>query len=65
MTDQKQLENEENFSYLDSMITNDAKCIHEIKSRIAMAKAAFNKKKTPFTSKFHLNLRKQLVHYYI
>jgi hypothetical protein len=28
------------------MITNHAKCTREIKSRIAMAGAAFNKKKT-------------------
>jgi hypothetical protein len=28
------------------MITNDARCTREIKSKIAMAKAAFNKKKT-------------------
>jgi hypothetical protein len=27
------------------MVTNDASCTREIKSRIAMAKAAFNKKK--------------------
>jgi hypothetical protein len=26
------------------MLTNDARCTREIKSRIAMAKAAFNKK---------------------
>jgi len=36
----------------------------EIKSRIAMAKAAFNKK-TFFTSKLDLNLRKELVKCYI
>jgi hypothetical protein len=39
--DQKQLENLEYFNYLGSMITNDVRCTHEIKSRIAMAKAAF------------------------
>jgi hypothetical protein len=33
------------FNYLGSMITNDARCTREIKSRIAMAKAAFKKKK--------------------
>ena len=33
----------------------------EIKSRIAMAKAAFNKKKNLFTSKLDLNLGKRLV----
>jgi hypothetical protein len=47
------------------MITNDARCIREIKSRIAMAKAAFYKKKTLFTSKLDLNLRKKLVKCYI
>jgi hypothetical protein len=46
MIDQKQLENVEYFNYLGSMITNDARCTREIKSRIAMAKATFNKKTT-------------------
>ena len=50
MIDQKQLENVECFKYLSSMLTNDGRCRCEIKSRIAMAKAAFNKKKTLFTS---------------
>jgi len=45
MIDQKQLENVEYFSYLGSMITNDARCICEIKARIVLAKSAFNKKK--------------------
>jgi hypothetical protein len=53
------MENVEYFNYLDSVITNDARCTCEIKSRIAMAKAAFNKKKTLFTSKLDLNLRKK------
>ena len=54
MTDQKQLENVEYFNYLGSIITNDARCTGEIKSRISMAKAAFNKEKTLFTSKLDL-----------
>jgi hypothetical protein len=33
----------EYLNYLESMITIDARCIQEIKSRIALAKAAFNK----------------------
>ena len=41
------------------------RCTCEIKSRIAMAKAAFNKKKNIFTSRLDLNLRKKLVKYYI
>jgi hypothetical protein len=58
------MENMEHFNYLGSMITNDARCTREIKSRIAMAKAAFNKK-TLFTNKLDLNLRKKLVKCYI
>ena len=37
----------------------------EIKSRIAIAKAAFNKKKNLFTSTLDLNLRKKLVKCFI
>jgi hypothetical protein len=61
MIDQKQLENVEYFVYLDSMITNCARCRREIKSRIASAKVAFNKKKAVFTSRLDLNVRKKLV----
>jgi hypothetical protein len=41
---QKQLDNVEYLNYLGIVITNDASCTCEIKSRLAMAKAAFNKK---------------------
>jgi hypothetical protein len=44
MIDQKQPKNVEYFNYLGSMISNDARCIREIKYRIAIAKAAFNNK---------------------
>ena len=47
------------------MLTNDGRCTCEIKSKIAMAKAAFSKKKTLFTSKLDLNLRKRLIKCYI
>jgi hypothetical protein len=63
--DQKQSQNVEYFSYLGSMITNEATCAREIKSRIGMAKAAFNKKKTLFTSKLNLRIRMKLVKCYI
>ena len=42
MIDQKQPENMECFKYFGSMLTNDGRCTSEIKSRIAMAKAAFS-----------------------
>jgi hypothetical protein len=46
------------------MLTNDARCTREIKSRIAMAKTALNKN-TLFTYKLDLNLKKKLVKCYI
>jgi len=61
MIDRKVPENVEYFKYLASMITSDARCTCEIKSRIDMAKAGFNTKKALFTSKFDVNLRKKLV----
>jgi len=39
------------------MITNDARCIHEIKSRIVIAKATFNKLKALFTKKLDLKFK--------
>jgi len=65
MIDLKQLENVESFKYLGSILTNDGRCTCEIKRRIAMAKAAINKKRTLFTSTLDLELRKKLVNCYI
>ena len=65
MIDQKQLENVESFKYLGSKLTNDGRCTREIKSRIAMAKAAFSKKRALFSSTLGLKLRKKLVKWYI
>jgi hypothetical protein len=65
MIDQKQLENVEFFKYLSSILTNDGRCACEIKCRIVMAKAAFNKKKALFTGTLDLELRKKLVKCYI
>jgi hypothetical protein len=65
MTDRKPVDNVEEFNYLGSMITNDARCTREIKARIAMAKAAFNRKKTLSTSKLDLEPWKKLVKCYI
>ena len=60
-----ELENVKCFKYWCSMLTDDGRCTCEIKSRIAMAKAAFNKKKNLFTSKLDLNLTKKLVKCYV
>jgi len=65
MINQKQLENVECLKYLGSILINDGRCTCEIKSRIATAKHAFNKKRTLFTSTFYLNLRKKQIKCYI
>jgi len=65
MIDEKQLENVEFFKYLGRILTKDGRCTCEIKCRIAMAKAAFNKKRALFTSTLDLELRKKLVKCYV
>jgi hypothetical protein len=47
------------------MLTNDGRCTREIKSWIALAKAAFNKKRALITSRMDLELIKKLVKCYI
>jgi len=64
MMDQKQLENDEYFNGLSSMITNDASRTREVKSSIAIGKAAFNSIKILFISKLDLNVRTKLVKCY-
>ena len=44
---------------------NDSSCTRRIKTRTVVAKTAFNRKKTLFTSKLDLNLRNKLVKCYI
>ena len=53
------------FKYLGSILTNDGRCTCEIKCRIAMAKAVFNKKRGLFTSTLDLKMRKKLAKCYI
>jgi len=53
------------FKYFGSILTNHGRCTCEIKSRIAVAKAAFNKKRALFTSTLDVKLRKKLVKCYI
>jgi hypothetical protein len=65
MIDQKQTENRESFKYLGSILTNDGRSTCEIKCKIAMAKATFNKKRTLLTSTLDLELRKKLVKCYV
>ena len=61
----QQLENVESFKYLGSILTNDGRCTCEIKCRIDVAEAAFNKKRALFTNTMDLELRKKLMKCYI
>ena len=61
----KQLENAASFKYFGGILTNDGRCACEIKCRVAMAKAAFNKKRALFAGTLELELRKKLVKCYI
>jgi hypothetical protein len=65
ITDPKQPQHVQHFNYLGSTETRDATRTPGIKSRMAMAKAAFNKMKAIFTRKLDLNLKKKLVKGYI
>jgi hypothetical protein len=63
--DHKQLHNVEYCNYVCSRITNDATCTREIKSRIAMAKHHSTRRRFFSARNLGLNLRKQLVKFYI
>ena len=65
VTDQKQVKSVKYFNSLGSMITNDRRCTREMKSRIAMAKGAFNKEKAHFIRKLVVYIRKNTVKCYI
>jgi hypothetical protein len=62
MIDQKQLQYVEYLNYLGSLITSDARRTHEIRSRIGMAKTAFNNK--TFYKQTGLQFKKKLVKCY-
>ena len=49
----------ESFKYLGSMLTNDGRCTCEIKSTIAMAKAAFDKKRALLTGTVDLKTEEE------
>ena len=57
----RNLEEVDNFKYLGSLLTNDGSCSKEIRTRIAMGKAAFEKEKRLLTGKLNMTLKKRLV----
>src|SRR6476469_5306242 len=49
------------FRNLGSLISEDGRCLDDVKTRIGMAKAAFNKRKELLTRSIRVDLRKRLV----
>jgi hypothetical protein len=49
------------FKYLGSYISEDGRCEEEIKVRIAMAKAAFSKRKELLARKMSMDVKKQII----
>jgi len=49
------------FRYLGSLISEDGRCLDDVKTRIGMAKDAFNKRKELLTRSIRVDLRKRLV----
>ena len=49
------------FRYLGSLISENGRCLYDVKTRIGMAKDAFNKRKELLTRRIRVDLRKRLV----
>ena len=47
--------------YLGSLISEDGMCLDDVKTRIGMAKDAFNKRKKLLTRSIRMDLRRRLV----
>jgi len=61
--DGQQIEQEQEFRYLGSLISDDGYCYKEIASRIGIAKKVFQEsdKRKLFTGKINLELKKRIV----
>ena len=57
----RNLEEVDSFKYLGSLLNNDGSCSKEIRTRIAMGKAAFERDKRLMTGKLNMTLKKRLV----
>ena len=57
----QRVEQVERFKYLGSVITEDGRCIEDVKQRIGMAKDAFNKRKELLTKSMSKSLKKRMI----
>jgi Reverse transcriptase (RNA-dependent DNA polymerase) len=61
MVDGQRIEQVKKFKYLGSMITEDGRCIEDVKQRIGMAKEAFNKRRELMTKSMSRKIKKIMV----
>jgi len=59
--DDQEIEQVSNFKYLGSLISEDGRCLIDVKTRIALAKDAFNKRKEFLTGGLSETLKKRMV----
>src|ERR1051325_1310566 len=59
--DGKRVEQVKRFRYLGSLISEDGRCIEEVKQRIGMAKDAFNKRRELLTKSMSKVLKKRMI----
>ena len=61
----RELKEDDNFKYLESVLTRNNYCRREINMRIAISKEAFSRKISLLTSKLNIELRTKLVRCYV
>ena len=61
ITEGKNVEQVKNFRYLGVIITEDGRCDVEIKTRIGMAKDAFNKRRGLLSQRMERKLKKKII----
>src|SRR6266516_5062716 len=59
--DGRKIQQVKSFKYLGSVITEDGRSNNDVKTRIAMAKDAFNKRKELLTKRLSMRLKKRMV----
>ena len=57
----QRVEQVKRFKYLGSLITEDERCIEDVKQRIGMAKDAFNKRRELLTRSMSKGLKKRMI----
>ena len=59
--DGKKIEQVVKFKYLGAILSEDGRCLEDVKVRIGMAKDAFNKRKELLTKRFSKSVKKRIV----